>query len=203
MWWRVSRSVRRFRKDSQWAYCKRAPGYFDQFDQRGYPFNLGRVRNMAHDVLQGTVEGHEVTLLHHVAVCTRDSGPSGAVWREYSVAVLTLPSSLPAVAAAFRLLAQDHVGRKLPVIPPSAGVCQDLPGGAPGALVYRCAVDAEFGRRLMTEQVKELTFAAEVGWRIEGDRLIGWQRGRRTYEDMIDMTRALIAVVAAFPQDVW
>lgn len=64
-------------------------------------------------------------------------------------------------------------------------------------------MDAEFGRHLITQEVQRLTYVAELGWRIDGERLIGWRRKRRTYEDMIDMAHALTRIIAAFPDDIW
>jgi hypothetical protein len=193
----VRKSIRRFREDPAWTYEKRSRAPYAQFDNRGYPFSLAGRTRIATDFLRGSVAGHPVTLFQ--LDTDYATGGRGGFVMKYSVAVLELPRALPATAVTTgRLLRHARHSWQTP-LPPGTWEQHPLPGGGPGAQVQRVSEDYEFGEAAVTEEVKRLTAEAELGWRIEGNRLIGWAEGRRTYEEIIVLAERLAAIYAAFP----
>ncbi len=89
------------------------------------------------------------------------------------------------------------------VLPPSAGPALDVPHAGPSSEVRMCTVDLDFAALALTDTVKRLTRQAAIGWRIDGDRLLGWLPGRLPYERLIDLTGTLIDLTDAFPGEVW
>ncbi|MDH6131684.1 hypothetical protein P3T37_001058 [Kitasatospora sp. MAA4] len=197
----VRKSIRRFREDPDWVYEKHSTADYAEFDKRGYPFSIEAGDGVLRDVLRGSVAGYPVTL-GHVVVRTRPPSRGGAL-HDFSIAALDLPRALPATAVTYgRLAAKWHADRAWP-IPPGVWEQHPLPGGGPGAQVERVCADYEFGEMLITDEIKRLTAAAEIGWRIDRARLIGWTDGRRSYEDLIVLAERLAALVAAFPAATW
>ncbi|PYC68029.1 hypothetical protein C7C46_29685 [Streptomyces tateyamensis] len=197
----VHRSIKRFRADPAWEYQRRPQAPWAEFDRRGYPFTLESGRSHLRDLVRGQLAGYQVVLAHQVVPpCGANRG--GHLY-SFSLAVLELPRALPATAVTCRRLAETWQIDRHQALPPGAGRAQPLPGGGPGARVRRTGADPAFAELLVTEEVKRLTLAADCGWRLEGNRLIGWTDGRRTYEALSALALRLADLVAAFPPAVW
>ncbi|TJZ98831.1 hypothetical protein [Actinacidiphila oryziradicis] len=198
----VRKSIKRFRDDPAWTYRDKAPDYLATFDRGGYPFSLGPQGNGIHDLLQGSLHGREVSLFH-LNAWKRSGGSNQAqvAWK-FSVAVLTLPRVLPATAFTCGRL-NGHTGNwKLPAIPRTAGPSTELPNSGAGG-VRRCSTDPGFAALVDTPETERLTREALIGWRTDGDRIIGWTFGRRTYEEIHSVAETLVAIIAAFPEQAW
>ncbi|GGX36637.1 hypothetical protein [Streptomyces noursei] len=201
---RVRKSIKHFREDPAWAYRKRAPDYLASFEQDGYPFSLGPRGNFIRHLFQGTVQDRPTSLFHHSARRLGGGSPGRTQsWDDYSVAVVTLPRALPATAFTSGTFIHETEKWKRRAIPVSAGTYQDRPGGGPMDAVRRQSVDPDFAVLIDTKQVHQLTRRAHLGWRIDGDRIIGWTRGRKPFDEIQGMADTLIAIVGAFPEQAW
>jgi hypothetical protein len=213
----VRKSVKRFRDDPAWHEEPKGTALLrTEFDPRGWPFNHGDAReeNNAWDMFRGTVQGLPAMLFHLTSWYATGGGGGGTRskrWFDYSVAVLTLPRPLPGTAAIHGPLAvarhisrgRGHDGERDPALPPSAGGCDSVAGHGPGAAVEAYGSDLAFAGLVLNPTVLQLTAEARMGWRIDGDRLIGWRDGRRPMDELLSLAETLSAVVAAFPARVW
>lgn len=48
-----------------------------------------------------------------------------------------------------------------------------------------------------------MTADAKMGWRLHGDRMIGWIKERKPYERVIGLAEAMADVMGEFPASVW
>ncbi|WP_411129059.1 hypothetical protein [Streptomyces sp. x-19] len=70
-------------------------------------------------------------------------------------------------------------------------------------LVRYCADDPDFAALISTYVMERLMHDARMGWRIEGNRMIGWTSGRKTYEDLLPLAETLVTLIDGFPQQAW
>ncbi|MFF4694347.1 hypothetical protein [Streptomyces chattanoogensis] len=198
----VRKSIKRFREDPAWTYRKRGrkhgPDHLDNFDRLGYPFSLGPDGVDIRDLLQGIFHGREVSLFHVLA--WQRSGKA-SVASTYSVAVLPLPRALPATALTSHRLASSRVER-FPALNRVTGRGRDLPDLGTHLVRY-CADDPDFAALISTYAMERLMHKARIGWRIEGNRMIGWTSGRKTYEDLLSLAETLATIIDDFPQEAW
>ncbi|MFI1617045.1 hypothetical protein ACH4VT_08670 [Streptomyces lydicus] len=165
------------------------------FAPPAHPF--GTRGNHVKHVLEGRVRGYETTLFHLAAVHEGGRHPSDVSM--YSVAVLTLPGALPAsevsVASLVRWLSTEP-------LPPRAGTAVPLlPGRRPRMIA--CSVDPDFAELILTERVVRMTADAKMGWRLHGDRIIGWIKDHKPYQRIIGLAEVMADVVGEFPAEVW
>lgn len=199
MFFDVVRSIRRYRAMPEWEYSAKDREYLAGFDLEAYPFNRGH-HVLPRDVLRGTLDGESVVLLHPMVAArtgVRAAQPSGIEHVDYSVAVITLPVALSAIAATPAKLASPFEARDLPALSSAAGPIHELPEGGKSAAVRGVTTDLAFGEAVWTDEVKRLTAQAQIGWRVDGDRLLGWLGGRRTYEDLLAAVGTLQGIRAA------
>ncbi|MGW2917229.1 hypothetical protein ACWDBF_05110 [Streptomyces angustmyceticus] len=194
----VRKSIKRFRDDPAWTYRKQGRDYLDTFDRRGYPFSLGPDGLALRHLLQGSFRGREVSLFHLLA--WQRSGKANVAWT-YSVVVLPLPRVLPATALTSRRLASSRV-EKIPALNRVTSRGRDLPGLGTHLVRY-CADDPDFAALISTHALERLMHKARLGWRIEGDRMIGWTYGRRTYEELLSLAETVAAIIEGFPEQAW
>lgn len=194
----VSKSVKRFRDDPAWTYEKRSRAPYAQFDDRGYPFSLARRNKVATNFLSGVISDYEVTLFH------LSLDPKNGDGSPYSVAVVELPWILPATAVVETRLLSPSAKKPLQA-PLPFGRWRDHPALPVGhdAGLQCVGDDYEFSRLVMTDQVERLTREGQCSWRIEDNRLIGWTRRHRPYEEIIALAERLIVIVTAFPRAAW
>jgi hypothetical protein len=204
---RVRKSIKHFRDDPAWTYRKSGQEcreYLATFEQDGYPFSLGPLGAIVRNLFQGTVQGRPAALFH-LTVRMRGGASVGSneTWVDYSAAVVTLPRALPATAFTSGHFVRDTRKGELPAIPAAAGPVQDVPGGGPLDAVRRQSVDTRFAVLVDTPQVHRLTREAGIGWRIDGDRIIGWTRLHKPFDEIEALAGTLIAVTGAFPEEAW
>lgn len=198
----VRKSIKRFRNDPAWTYRGKAPDYLATFDRGGYPFSLGPQGVGVRDLLQGQLHGRQVSLFH-LNAWRRSGGSNRAqVARQFSVAVLTLPRPLPATAFTCGRLNGHTENWKLTAVPKTVGPSEELPSSGVGG-VRRRSTHPGFAALVDTPEVERLTREGLIGWRIDGDRIIGWTFGRRTYEEIQSVAERLVAITAAFPEEAW
>ncbi|KOT52235.1 hypothetical protein ADK43_30505 [Streptomyces rimosus subsp. rimosus] len=195
----VRKSIKRFRDDPAWTHRKRARDYLDTFDHGGYPFSLGPDGLALRDLLQGSFRGREVSLFHLLAW---QRGPKANVAWTYSVAVLPLPRALPATALTSSRLAASHRVEKRPALNRVTGRAKNLPHLGTHLVRY-CADDPDFAALISTYAMERLMHSARLGWRIEGNRMIGWTHGRKTYEDLLSLAETLTTIIDSFPEQAW
>ncbi|CAM5506178.1 MULTISPECIES: hypothetical protein [Streptomyces] len=194
----VRKSIKRFRDDPAWTYRKRARDYLDTFDRRGYPFSFGPDGIALRDLLQGSFRGQEVSLFHLLA--WQRTGKANVAWT-YSVAVFPLPRALPATALTSRRLASSRMER-IRALNRATGRAKDLPHLGTHLVRY-CADDPDFAELISTYAMERLMHSARLGWRIEGNRMIGWTHGRKTYEDLLSLAETLATIIDSFPEQAW
>jgi hypothetical protein len=198
---KLGNSIARYRTDPAWVYEERSHAPYTRFDERSFPFSLGRRSSGARNFLSGVVAGYEATLFHLLLDPNNNSGSTG---KRYSVAVLELPRALPATAMVDGRLLRD-VEKRPWQTPLRHGPWKEHPalphGGGSGV---RCiGDDFAFSRLVATDKVLRLTDEGELQWRIEDCRLIGWVWRQRPYEDIIALAERLAAILAAFPRAAW
>ncbi|MFI0790216.1 hypothetical protein ACH4Q6_32020 [Streptomyces lydicus] len=142
------------------------------------------------------MRGYEATLFHLAAV--RRGGRYGTDVHFYSVAVLALPRSFPDTVASVGTLVY---GLRMDPLPPRAGAAVHVPTGRKPRMIA-CSVDPAFAELIFTERVLRMTADAKMGWRLHGDRMIGWIKERKPYERVIDLAEAMADVVAELPASV-
>ncbi|MGV4923716.1 hypothetical protein K2224_01220 [Streptomyces sp. BHT-5-2] len=194
----VRKSIKRFRDDPAWTYRKRDRAYLDTFNHDGYPFSLGPDGLSLRHLLQGSLQGREVSMFHLRAL--KGSGRAHVAW-PYSVAVLPLPRALPATAFTSRRLMLP--GReKRPALPRTPGRFRDLT--EIGTHRVHChSEDVDFAALINTYALERLMHKAQLGWRIEGSRMIGWTDGRKTYEDLLSLAETVASIIDDFPAEAW
>ncbi|WP_328688645.1 hypothetical protein OG879_18285 [Streptomyces caniferus] len=89
-----------------------------------------------------------------------------------------------------------------PALSHLAGQARDLPDLGTHLVRY-CASDPGFATLISTYAMERRMHDARLGWRIEGDRMIGWTHGRETYEDLLPLAETLAAIVDDFPERAW
>lgn len=196
---RIRKSIKRFRDDPAWTYHKHAREYPSTFDRGGYPFSLGPDGLAIRNLLQGSFRGREVSLFRLLA--WQRGAKANVAWT-YSVAVLHLPRPLPATALTSRRLAASHRVEKRPALNRVTGPARDLPDLGTH-LVHYCASDPDFAALISTYAMERPMHDARLGWRIEGNRMIGWTHGRETYEALLSLTETVAVIVDDFPKQAW
>ncbi|WP_274916636.1 hypothetical protein [Streptomyces sp. WZ-12] len=195
----VHKSIKRFQNDPAWTYRKTARDYLATFDHLGYPFSLGPDGIAIRNLLQGRFRGRDVSLFHLLA--WQRSGKANVAWT-YSVAVIPLPRALPATALTWGQLASSVRAEKRSALNRVTGRARDLPDLGTHLVSY-CASDPDFAVLISNYAMERLMHKARMGWRIEGDRVIGWTSGRKTYEDILSLTETLTTIIEGFPEEAW
>lgn len=195
----IRKSIKRFRDDPDWTYRKHAREYLATFDHGGYPFSLGPDGLAIRNLVQGRCRGQELSLFHLLA--WQRGAKANVAWT-YSVAVLRLPRTLPATAVTSRRLTASHRVEKRPALNRLTGPARDLPDLGTH-LVHYCASDSDFAALISTYAMERRMHDARLGWRIEGNRMIGWTHGRATYEALLSLAETLAVIVKGFPEEAW
>jgi hypothetical protein len=164
----------------------------------GTPFQTGdhwRVRNS----VAGPFNGHQMVAFDYsYQTHTTDShGRRTSTTHKYGVVVLQLPGVLPHLEVT-------HEG---------------IFGGLANAVGFRDlqfesdqfnrtfrvqASDERYGHAVVTPRMMELLLArGEIGWRIEGNSLIGWDRGAHNPTEVMNRLTLLQQILEQVPPYVW
>jgi hypothetical protein len=165
----------------------------------GTPFGAGDNRRVT-NVLSGPFNGHQMVAFDY-SYQTHTSNGKGqrrTTTHKFGVVVLQLPGALPhlevthegifggAVANAFGFrdiqFESDRFNR-----------------------AFRVKADDErFGHAVVTPQMMELLLArGEIGWRVEGNSLVGWDKGAHNPAEVMNRLHLLQQVLEQVPPYVW
>jgi hypothetical protein len=164
----------------------------------GTPFQTGdhrRVRN----VLSGTHQGRQVVAFDYsYQTHTTNKGRRTTTTHKYGVVVMRLPGALPRLEVTREGLFGGAVANALGF--------GDLRFESEqfNRSFHVLADDERFGHAVIHPQMMEMLLAqAEVGWRIEGDSLIGWDAGPHSPTEVMNRLQLLQLVTANIPPYVW
>ncbi|WP_350280340.1 hypothetical protein [Kribbella sp. HUAS MG21] len=165
----------------------------------GTPFRTGDNRR-AKNVLTGAFNGHRMVAFDYSyqTHSTDSKGRRRTTTHHYGVVVLQLPGALPhlevthegifggAVANAFGFrdlqFESDQFNRSFRVK----------------------ADDERFGHAVVTPRMMELLLArGEIGWRLEGNSLVGWDKGAHDPNEVMNRLALLQQILENVPPYVW
>ncbi|WP_405062754.1 hypothetical protein OG474_14270 [Kribbella sp. NBC_01505] len=166
---------------------------------QGSPFQTGdhwQVKN----VLAGLFNGHQMVAFDY-SYQTHTSNGRGrrtTTTHKYGVVVLQLPGALPHLEVTHEGIFGGAVANALGF--------RDLQFESDQFnRAFRVkANDERFGHAVVTPRMMELLLArGEIGWRIEGNSLIGWDPGPHQPQEVLNRLQLLEQVVAQIPPYVW
>jgi hypothetical protein len=180
-----------------WSYVPSNPSLAGQWS--GTPFQTGdnyRIKN----VLSGAYNGHPMVAFDYSyqTHTTNGRGQRRTTTHRYAVVVMQLPGALPhlevthegifggAVANAFGFrdiqFESEQFNRRFRVK----------------------ATDERFGHAVVTPRMMELLLArGEIGWRTEGNSLVGWGKGDHDPNQLMNRLGLLQQVIENVPPYVW
>ncbi|MEU4606758.1 hypothetical protein AB0F43_27570 [Kribbella sp. NPDC023972] len=186
-----------FAAQQGWSYVPANNALTHQW--AGTPFGAGDNRR-ALNVLSGAFNGHPMVAFDYSyqTHSTDSKGRRTTTTHKFGVVVLQLPGALPhlevthegifggAVANAFGFrdiqFESDQFNRRFRVK----------------------ADDERFGHAVVTPRMMELLLArGEIGWRVEGNSLVGWDKGAHNPAEVMNRLALLQQVVEQVPPYVW
>ncbi|WP_238161059.1 hypothetical protein [Kribbella antibiotica] len=166
---------------------------------QGTPFRTGdhwQVKN----VLAGLYNGHQMVAFDY-SYQTHSSNGKGrrtTTTHKYGVVVVQLPGALPHLEVTHEGIFGGSVANALGF--------QDLQFESDQFnRAFRVKADDErFGHAVITPRMMELLLArGEIGWRIEGNSLIGWDAGPHQPTEVLNRLQLLEQVIGQVPPYVW
>ncbi|MET7278234.1 hypothetical protein ABZS29_08395 [Kribbella sp. NPDC005582] len=166
---------------------------------QGTPFRTGdnwRVKN----VLAGLFNGHQMVAFDYsYQTHTTDSkGRRTTTTHKFGVVVLGLPGALPHLEVTHEGIFGGAVA--------NAFGFRDLQFESDQFnRAFRVKADDErFGHAVITPRMMELLLArGEIGWRFEGNSLIGWDKGAHDLTEVLNRLALLEQVAGQIPPYVW
>ncbi|GAA1549118.1 hypothetical protein GCM10009804_01860 [Kribbella hippodromi] len=165
----------------------------------GTPFRTGdnwRVKN----VLSGPYNGHPMVAFDYSyqTHSTDSKGRRTTTTHKYGVVVLQLPGALPHLEVTHEGIFGGAVA--------NAFGFRDLQFESDQFnRAFRVKADDErFGHAVVTPRMMELLLArGEIGWRIEGNSLVGWDKGDHDPTEVMNRLGLLQQVLEQVPPYVW
>ncbi|GAA1554170.1 hypothetical protein GCM10009789_04510 [Kribbella sancticallisti] len=165
----------------------------------GSPFRTGdnrRVRN----VLSGLYQGRQIVAFDYTYQTHSSNGKGGrrTTTHKFGVVVMRLPGALPRLEVTHEGIFGGAVANAL-------GFADLQFESEQFNRAFRVeADDARFGHAVIHPQMMEMLLGrGEIGWRIEGDSLIGWDPGAHTPVEVMNRLQLLQYVVDHVPPYVW
>ncbi|TCM51243.1 hypothetical protein [Kribbella sp. VKM Ac-2568] len=165
----------------------------------GSPFQTGdhwRVRN----VLSGAFQGRQIVAFDYSYQTHSSNGKGGrrTTTHKFGVVVMQLPGPLPQLEVTQEGIFGGAVANAL-------GFGDLRFESEQFNRAFRVtADDARFGHSVIHPQMMELLLArGEIGWRIEGNSLIGWDSGPHAPVEVMNRLQLLQLVVDNVPPYVW
>jgi hypothetical protein len=166
---------------------------------QGTPFRTGdnwRVQN----VLAGLFNGHQMVAFDYsYQTHTTDSkGRRTTTTHKFGVVVVQLPGALPHLEVTHEGIFGGAVANALGF--------RDLQFESDQFnRAFRVkADDQRFGHAVITPRMMELLLArGEIGWRFEGNSLVGWDKGAHEPTEVLNRLALLEQVVGQVPPYVW
>ncbi|MFD1049611.1 hypothetical protein ACFQ1S_30835, partial [Kibdelosporangium lantanae] len=187
-----------FAASQGWHFKPYAPELLQVYNCK--PFTERGDRRVAFGVVVGMVDGVQVTAFDYQRRTKRTSY-SGIVYSDsnqvVTVWVVKLPANLPSLhmgARGFRLLTGNFVEPRTPDVEFNKAFL--IEGG-----------DENFAMQLFTPQVMAMMKQTRLAdWTIQGNELIHYSTNhftRTTAEEIMQAAYALVALVRAFPEQIW
>lgn len=165
----------------------------------GEPFQTGdnwQVRN----VLTGPFQGRQIVAFDYsYQTETRDSkGKKSTTTHKFGVVVMQLPGPLPHLEVTHEGIFGGSVANAF-------GFADLQFESEQFNRTFRVkADDPRFGHAVIHPQMMEMLLArGEIGWRIEGNSLIGWDSGKHTPVEVLNRLQLLQLVTDHVPPYVW
>jgi hypothetical protein len=165
----------------------------------GTPFQTGdhwRVRN----VLSGAFQGRQIVAFEYSYQTHSSNGKGGrrTTTHKFGVVVMQLPGPLPQLEVTHEGIFGGPVANAL-------GFGDLRFESEQFNRAFRVtADDPRFGHSVIHPQMMELLLArGEIGWRIEGNSLIGWDSGPHAPVEVMNRLQLLQSVVDNVPPYVW
>jgi hypothetical protein len=165
----------------------------------GTPFQTGdnwRVRN----VLSGAFQGRQIVAFDYSyqTHTTNGKGQRRTTTHKFGVVVMQLPAPLPHLEVTHEGIFGGAVANAL-------GFADLQFESEQFNRAFRVkADDPRFGHAVIHPRMMELLLArGEIGWRIEGNSLVGWDSGPHTPHEVMNRLQLLQLVVDNVPPFVW
>jgi hypothetical protein len=165
----------------------------------GTPFQTGdnwRVTN----VLSGPYNGHQMVAFDYSyqTHTTNGRGQRRTTTHRFGVVVLQLPGALPHLEVT-------HEGIFGGAVANAFGFRDIQFESEQFNRAFRVKADDErFGHAVVTPRMMELLLArGEIGWRIEGNSLVGWDKGNHDPAEVLNRLALLEQVIQQVPPYVW
>jgi len=186
-----------FAAQQGWSYLPANDTLAGQWS--GTPFQTGdnwRVKN----VLSGAFNGHQMVAFDYSyeTHSTDSKGHRTTTTHEFGVVVLQMPGALPHLEVT-------HEGIFGGVVANALGFRDIQFESEQFNRTFRVkADDVRFGHAVVTPRMMELLLArGEIGWRIEGDSLVGWDTGDHRPAEVMNRLALLQQVLEQVPPYVW
>jgi hypothetical protein len=165
----------------------------------GTPFRTGDNRQVR-NVLSGAFNGHQMVAFDYSyqTHSTDSKGRRTTTTHKFGVVVLQLPGALPHLEVTHEGIFGGAVA--------NAFGFRDLQFESDQFnRAFRVKADDErFGHAVVTPRMMELLLArGEIGWRIEGNSLVGWDKGAHDPAEVMNRLALLHQVVEQVPPYVW
>lgn len=165
----------------------------------GAPFRTGDNRRVA-NVLGGSYQGRQIVAFDYSYQTHTSNGKGGrrTTTHKYGVVVMQLPAALPRLEVTAEGLFGGAVAKAL-------GFGDLRFESEQFNRAFRVeADDQRFGHAVIHPQMMEMLLArGEIGWRIEGNSLVGWDPGPHTPTEILNRLQLLQQVVDNVPPFVW
>lgn len=166
---------------------------------QGEPFGRGDHRR-ARTVLSGLYQGRQVVAFDYSyqTHSTDSKGNRQTTTHKYGVVVMRLPGPLPRLEVTHEGIFGGAVANAL-------GFADLQFESEQFNRAFRVkADDPRFGHAVIHPRMMELLLArGEIGWRFEGDSVVGWDRGAHTPVEVLNRLQLLQQVVEQVPPYVW
>ncbi|MGW7685040.1 hypothetical protein ACWGID_30140 [Kribbella sp. NPDC054772] len=186
-----------FAAQQGWSYVPSNPSLAGQW--RGTPFDSGDHRR-AQNVLSGQYNGHPMVAFDYSyqTHTTNSRGQRRTTTHRYGVVVMQLPGALPHLEVT-------HEGIFGGAVANAFGFRDIQFESDQFNRAFRVKADDErFGHAVVTPRMMELLLArGEIGWRIEGNSLVGWDKGSHNPTEMMNRLMLLQQVLENVPPYVW
>ena len=186
-----------FAAQQGWSYLPSNNSLAGQW--AGTPFQTGdnwRVQN----VLSGAFNGHQMVAFDYSyqTHSTDSKGRRTTTTHKFGVVVLQLPGALPHLEVT-------HEGIFGGAVANAFGFRDIQFESEQFNRAFRVKADDErFGHAVVTPRMMELLLArGEIGWRVEGNSLVGWDKGAHHPNEVMNRLALLQQVVEQVPPYVW
>ncbi|NIK55862.1 DUF3137 domain-containing protein [Kribbella shirazensis] len=186
-----------FAASQGWSYVPANHSLAGQW--AGTPFQTGDNRR-AKNVLTGAFNGHQMVAFDYSyqTHSTDSKGRRRTTTHHFGVVVLQLPGALPHLEVT-------HEGIFGGAVANAFGFRDIQFESEQFNRSFRVKADDErFGHAVVTPRMMELLLArGEIGWRVEGNSLVGWDKGAHDPNEVMNRLALLEQVVANVPPYVW